>query len=513
MASLLTLPIELLEITIQLLCYHCNVPMEEDVNLLDRCSQESDDDGPPGIHRKSTATLAALALTCRHLNAVCTPVLYHFPTTQHIYGHPSQYDDYRLLNTLVLRPDLARHVRRFRSTMLGNQDTRTKADSLLTPEALKFYDEKRHHSCLGPLERDWWADPKRARPTIGDVASLCLALCVNVEALFATMNSSQILPPFLNPGSLPRLKRISLIHGDGPSLDYGDPTRGATLARFLNVIGPAAPNTVVLTSSACHRGWPTSHLLPYLKDLVIHSSLLDSNAIDSLVSACPHLERFVYISRRCSVGGSDGFTPRDGVISLFQKVPRLRSLQLDLTDMEVGDPFRFNNRLIEELTCFEALEVLSLSTHCFMPRRKKGLGISAPSVKKEMFVTMLPKSLRILDIRADADGGDEGWVTNMPLLMPAFRYLAGVMGHHFPLLKRVSITGLPVDPDTEVAELFDSQGVEYRDEMPLLSKDPEYTGPAEEYPPAWREDDRRLWSIEPLPVGDAAGLAFFGIPH
>ena len=424
------LPVELVDEIIKPLCPYCT-PVRS-----------------PRSKYTGAETLLRLTRTCKLLNAVATPHLYHHPLTSRWW---------LLARTLVVRPDLGLHVR----SLLDNDKVRERpfagneAPESFPIEVLsRFADSalaratEEERDAIVDTRVPWqvqtsWCDSSE---TLDMLVSLCPAV-KEIDARVRTFNTPNMFI-WSAPGSLPELKHLTLRHLSlGPSLSLN----------LLAQIATAAPNLARVTLYDVKQGADSPQTLPAMANLVTLSlwkTALCPQTLRNVLAACPKLRSFYYLS--APPGARETVTRSEMARALVSAAPNLTTLvlsfhpvgrvHLDATDVTMPS-----------LVGLSRLQNLTLNLDCVLPA---GMSSAAPvlSLDPELLVRLLPTSIRALCLP---------WTgLNFEVLSPVLLRLAFAISTRFPSLKWVYVSEMakPLEAVAEevakVEAAFVEQGVE-----------------------------------------------------
>ena len=302
---LLSLPLLVLVGIAEALCPHCT---ENQLEKPQRWETPIHFDGGRDL-LSGTRALVNLAATCKDLNAIVTPILYHQPQ-----GHPKQRVS--LLRTLDRRPDLARRVKVLRLDYDYDPDIENENDRAFILELVARYRQPTTPQPDADTEDDKQPDDKRVD---GDFRlNLLLAMCPNLET-FSTGLDYFYEIDLLRPASLTRLKDAYVAHRDTELGIHLESLRGLYLA---------APHIETFTSyMTASVGREPLHL-SNLRHLRLEQSAISAGCLRALLQSCPQLESFLY-----EAGGAhisfEQFSVRSLRKLLLRYVPRLKHLELD----------------------------------------------------------------------------------------------------------------------------------------------------------------------------------------
>ena len=400
----------------------------------------------PGSKYDRTAALLRLTRTCKLLNAVATPHLYHHPLTSRWW---------LLARTLVTRPDLGLHVR----SLLDNGKVRERA--FAGDEALESFPvEVLSHFADSALVRateeeriaivdtrvPWqvqssWCDSSE---TLDMLVSLCPALR-EIDARVRIFNTPNVLI-WSAPGSLLELKRLTLRHVSlGPSLSLNMLAQAAT----------AAPNLASVILYDVKQGAGSPQTLPPMPNLVylyLGNIAVCAQTVRNLLAACPNLQSFSYLSAQ--PGAHETVTRSEMARSLVRAAPNLTTLVLAFHPVGGADP---TDTAMPSLAGLSKLENLMLNLDCVLPA---GMSSAAPvlSLDPELLVRLLPASTHTLSLP---------WTgLNLKVLSPLLLRLASATPSRFPSLKSVYVFELAkplkavVEEVAKIKAAFGEQGVE-----------------------------------------------------
>ncbi len=302
-----SLPLLVLTGIAEALCPHCT----EDPNL--QPWETPIQFGGGSALLAPTSALANLAATCRVLNSVVTPILYHQPQCD-----PGQR--IRLLRTLDRRPDLARRVKVLRLDYDCGHDSKDEHDRAFVLDLVARY----RQPTTPPANADTEDGTLRGRPedkkVDGDYPmNLLLAICPNVEKFSTGLDYFWDFN-LLRPASLMHLKDIYVAHRDTELGIHLNALRGLYLA--------APPIETFTCFMAAGDDSPEPFPLANLRHLRLEQSAISTRCLRALLSSCPQLESFFY-----EAGGGlispDQFSVTSLRKLLSRYVPRLKHLEVD----------------------------------------------------------------------------------------------------------------------------------------------------------------------------------------
>jgi hypothetical protein len=453
MPALIELPREVLDEIAQSLCQYCTPSQREGDEKLRPWPYENDN--PDQEHEATCAAsraLARLGLTCRQLNAVATPHLYHRPACS---------NRWLLIRTLIARPDLALCVRHLCDFALGDPTMTNRLDPFflrpVPPEVASHFENLILNRFLAHREAELgWYRWERAE-TLNMMASLCL----NVEQIVAGALGPDMPFSWSVSNSLTRLKDLAL----------QDWNAGGMPLERLARIGTTAPRlTRLLFSLAIREPFQMQPLaLPtfaHLVDLTLQGSCLPAQLLPHLLAACPNLRSFAYWAYVVYdlEEGVAHITPRQAQDVLVRHAPSLVSLTLhtiagDTTSNSPTTVMRF-------LAGLSKLEHLGLDPRWLLPNVHNGQPV--PELGPMALVDLLPASIRSLRL---------AWIDTVNLefrlLSAALARLASVLRERIPGLEKVAVSGLqarrgPEEKEVqEVSAAFERQGIKVSiDRMP-----------------------------------------------
>jgi hypothetical protein len=461
MTTLLALPV--LWDIIKLLCPHCNL-LKKDLRCWSpNCHHDL------SIVRKHINCLAALSRTCKALNDLATPHLYHRP-----YCHDSGY--VALVRTIVQRPDLAHHVRHLRYeewTSIGRNGAPT-LDNLSFDDIRLFRNCADSYAIDGGLAPNWMDNDSVALPAPDAYApgtrlerereavlsALMVARCPNLEELVTTTRFDDEGFFFSRPGSLPRLRTLWVAHYDD---EFGSGFEN--MATLL----AAAPN---LSRVDARQIAGADDLPPTtaIRELSLGDSNLEQDDLARLLAACPQLESFVY---DCNSSMTQGFqfTPHEAQETLVTSLcaRKLRVLHMDLSGASYA--FEDPGDVMDSLASLKVLETLVLDTTCvyYSPSAiaAGGTGDDGDDSNDDTkLVALLPTSIRSFQLTA----GAEGSAATEGLFRAAMR-LADAVPTRFPNLKTVELCGVMGAEAEEPSVLFGAHGVAFSGHRPYVYTD------------------------------------------
>ncbi|KAK4038520.1 hypothetical protein C8A01DRAFT_17432, partial [Parachaetomium inaequale] len=262
-------------------------------------------------------TLAHLSKTCKQLNLVTTPHLYHRPACS---------NRWLLIRTLIARPDLALCVKQLHDLVLGGLVTGELDDpSVFPPEVARRFENSRFAQVIMVMARQARGNKQKVTmslwPRLGgrtESLDMLASLCLNVELVRPSAFSSDIFV-WNSPNPLMHLSHIRL-----PD-PIGEPeTKRISLALLARIL-TMAPHVTHLRCSleAVQQSvellaFPVS---THLIELTLKYSGISAPALTRLLAACPNLRAFDY-------DGSAHFTPPQVQEALVRHTPKLVSLGL-----------------------------------------------------------------------------------------------------------------------------------------------------------------------------------------
>jgi hypothetical protein len=338
MASLQTLPIELLEHIVGSFSLYCTdrprcqcTPRCIDISPNWTCSTSQDIGSWNRDRKERILALHALCLTSRRLQNTAT---------RHLYHHPDTKKWWLLARTLIDQPALAQHVKTL--SFPENFDERPSKDSL-PPQVLSDYQAQlARYFATATVLPDEGGSPQdhHERNTLhiwqtnggNDTTALLASLCPAVERLEAVVNYGMGVDLFelCLPGSLPALRTAELAHWDTENgIPLGALVPLFKAARGLEVLGchmlsdesdPGEMGMEVGMAAALRR-----------VDLV--NSCIGAGALGDLLKACPGLEMFGYEAGGACIGYKQ-FTPSQAKELMMEHGKRLKRVVMDLSMAE-----------------------------------------------------------------------------------------------------------------------------------------------------------------------------------
>ncbi|CAM1510956.1 Fc.00g084690.m01.CDS01 [Cosmosporella sp. VM-42] len=341
MPELLDLPAEILSVICHLLCPHCVGERSSLWILPLQC------DG-----RKTLVySLCSLSLTCRILRAHAQPLLYHRPFMRDDGFIP-------LIRTLNHRPELALAVRELRIWARWYFELKIKvsAEDLSFLNSLAEFPEATLSSSLrtssaAPLQAPSPDEPDFQKYTPENaLAARILSLIPNVERLeIETYDFWDF--PYCQPGSLPRLRELTLGHGGRRAAIDLDAVRGILVA---------APALECFWGHRIQGG--TSDWIHHknIKRTVISSSKMELKDLNAMIRGFEALTSLTY-DFSIEVGGwhTGEATPREVSETLLIRKDTLKHLFLDCPetcfppDLQQGDVIKS----LKGMMVLETLEV------------------------------------------------------------------------------------------------------------------------------------------------------------
>lgn len=435
------LPVELVDEIFEWLCPFCATPVGF-AKLKDWGSNIF------GSKYDKADALLQLTRTCKLVNAVATPHLYHHPMTSRWW---------LLARTLLARPDLGLHVR----SLLDNDKLRhrpiaentvlapfpTEVQSHFADSALARATEEERHAItdtsLPWRDRMTWSDSS-------ETLDMLVSLCPDVQEIIAivgTLNTPNIL--IWSPqASLPNLRRFKL--------SKSSPGAGLSL-NLLAQVATAAPNLTSVALFAVEQNASSLQTLPAMPSLValaLRDAAICSETLRKLLAVCPNLQSFTY--HAAPPGAHERVTRTEIAHALVGAAPNLTSLELIL---DPDDPMNLapTDLMMPSLAGLSKLEHLTLTLDCVLPGGSSR-AIPITSLSSMLLVNLLPASIRTLSLL---------WfglyfsVASEPLLR-----LASAAPDRFRSLKSVHVSllrnGLPgyEEKCAEVVAAFEKLGVE-----------------------------------------------------
>jgi hypothetical protein len=244
----LDLPVDIVELFCQQFCRHCHDP-----SVATDWKTVEDVKGRRRI-RQDRTTLASLARTCKVLNHIATPVLYHW-----IYATEHRVAFYAV-RTLLQQPRLAGHVRSISVLNGGAERLTDPGDKHRFAEAAKrlgIDNEAWQRRVAPPVDdpafhHDYFMfAPENYGPVLETMITFLLLLCSNAREAYWSMF-----------GNLMRFKDMTTAAPSLPSLrtlyiDHRSPTQGFFLSDVAAVIS-AAPELETLHLRNCMGATRTS---------------------------------------------------------------------------------------------------------------------------------------------------------------------------------------------------------------------------------------------------------------
>lgn len=396
--------------------------------------------GDLGSEHERIASLAALCLTSRQISAVATPHLYHRPTCSPWWG---------LARTLLARPDLASRVKHLCTR--GWTGSGTIVESSLGE--LQSYWERQAPG--GFEDADEIAHILNVR--MNYVVLLVSSLCPNLEELDAVIDYEDVAE-LQEPVALERLRTIAL--------SYEDTEFGLGVETLSPVIR-AAPNIETLMGWQVGTEGHTADLAN-LKHLYLDNSYVSADGLRELLSSCPRLESFRYVSGDATVGDQH-FEPDEAQRTIVEFVPRLKSLHLNLDEkLFLHHPIT-ESPLMTDLTPLTELESLTLDTRCVQPNKSPHVtgGPEPPdeafAVRDSALVDLLPASIREFRVFRARAGPD------LARLVQALSTLAKAAPGRFPKLRTVVVAGAGAEGIEVLRRDFESSGIKLLTQTGLSS--------------------------------------------
>ncbi|KAJ0163161.1 hypothetical protein CTA2_3424 [Colletotrichum tanaceti] len=366
MFPLLRLPVSIIQDIVELLCPHCHPspPLRPEVEgwlCNNACSVGSFD-----LERR--AALAHLCKTHKLLNAIATPLLYHFP----------QYDRHNLfpfIRTMFQgRPELAQYVKWLH---IGEAVCyATYAQDFSADEAQLFRD-------FG-VQLD--LPITQTEPEMSTLFSnLVLSKCTGVEEL-CLLSSYYTDPLFPGVDTLPNVKSVLISHYDKDDFGFN--------LQQMNVVLSVTPNLTSLSVSAMD-GTGLAVNLGNLRQLRLMKSRLQGEDFAWLLGQCPRLEWISYQLADNMYSYGEPASPREMRDAFVCHAPRLKYLELRLMggtenfDLEGYD----ETQMLQTLKGMGQLEVLRLDLEYLMVPPQETL---RPTALVELF----PPSIREIEITA-----------------------------------------------------------------------------------------------------------------
>lgn len=376
------------------------------------------------------ASLAALALACRHTNAIATHHLYHQPSTTR-WGP--------LLRTLIARPDLGRQVRYL--------STREWVPAGVCEQRVP------------PEVKAYWVQQFPGHPSNGGVvrlpgnslAPLAALLCSALRELDATVDEREAVPGFnVLPETPVMLDTLRTMAVSCPA-----DSEGLNLPRLEDIFS-LAPNLerFVAVVSGDYRLVPLTRLeMHEMHDLFIDGRPRRGHSLVDL----SHGARRLISWMRANVEGPERW---DATVFLL---PGQSGFRLDREDAVpfydiADDPWRVRGLADRRDLC-----TFSLDARCLVPHVNPQMRTSfppslsgEPRVSDEVLVELLPSSVRELRI----DLGSVGPAAE-DLGRPLSR-LVDVAPERFKSLKKVVVAGKGADILQPWSPRFERLDVEFR---------------------------------------------------
>ncbi|KAK3896919.1 hypothetical protein C8A05DRAFT_20215, partial [Staphylotrichum tortipilum] len=259
-----------------------------------------------------TCALANLAATCKDLNSIITPILYHQPQCD-----PGQLIS--LLRTLDRRPDLARRVKVLGLDYDCDHDIKDEHDRAFVLDLVARYGQPTTPQADADTEDGTLRRLAEDERVDGDYPiNLLLAICPNVEKFSTGLDYFWDFS-LLRPASLMHLKDVYVAHRD---------TELGIHLKALWGLYLAAPHLESFTSFMVADIGPEPFPLANLRHLRLEQSAISAGCLRALLSSCPQLESFFY-----EAGGGQVSPDQFSVTSLrkllLRYVPRLKRLEVD----------------------------------------------------------------------------------------------------------------------------------------------------------------------------------------
>ena len=429
MSSFRDVPLEIALEIIKAICPNCTPRAQRTCfspHRLDDCVN-------PGNDARNIVALARLCQASKFLNSLATPHLYHRPTC---VKWPF------LARTLILRPDLARHVKHLRGHAWIHCTAR------FPWEVLEYLFDG---NPAGDPEDEPDSDPVDVLPP----------LCPNLEDLELTVNYGDLLVRN-TLGSLRHLRNVKLSHAD---------TEGGMHFHHLERLNTLAPQLTRIFCDAMDMQSPefddseTISLATFsnLTDLRFDHSAIAAEWLPIILAACPRLQSFSYQEGGPTVGYSQ-FTPQDAQEALIRYAPNLVSLRLDIIAEDLQNPSN-TTVVISSLTDLSRLEHLALNLSNLLPEPQlvqagwyAADGQLMPSIyalpepDPLLLVHLLPASIRSLTLSRDSIKSD------FTCLRAALVRLAEVAADQFPRLEKVTLSRSE-EEDVEIKVSIQAYGI------------------------------------------------------
>ncbi|KAH7010334.1 hypothetical protein EDB80DRAFT_714794 [Ilyonectria destructans] len=422
MATLLSLPTELLLPICQLLCPHC-IPVEEFI--------EGKRDSPS--NRLLIGALSRLARTCTTMRRHAQPILYHCPIPHGIVS---------LAQTLSQRQDLAQNVQQM---FLGSE----LAGQGLSPSDIVFFDQMitqyprdaneeliRISPNWSIIDRPFQASDEKEKFAY-DPRGLVLALIAtqipNIARL--TVETYYNLEfPFCQAASLPYLTHLSLRHGDTEL--------GSDIERVKGILA-AAPALKVFrgymiqaaSSGIKHQG---------LAEVILRRTTLESEAFEAIMGGFEKLETFLYESGGGNINETEA-TPAEVCRAMLLRSDTLRHAAINFAESEYGLAHNFGDEDMMVSTSLKGMQVLeTLKLESWIMYDDNSGRVTGGT----LLTQFLPSSIRELAIDYPVD------------IINDILKLAEEAPDGFPKLEKVRFDGLEQDDRDTVEAAFVASGIQ-----------------------------------------------------
>ncbi|KAM5341739.1 hypothetical protein ACJ41O_014770 [Fusarium nematophilum] len=372
--SLADLPAEILIKICTALCDHCTAGSGTACENAFFCPFSS---GPDNVwdepYRDNKRDLASLCRTSRRLNAIASPVLYHFvleasftwdqPSlmgyVRAICRNPALGRDLKhaVIHAYVqVKPEhlpLIHEITKILRTELPDRWQDPKPD-----EEIKPHDPE--DGTVLRVTRDSVRDENQIALRHSFVIDFLLSLAVNLEELLLEMSrATEFGDSMPASASLQSLKALRLRLAD----HYGARQYGlGSVAEVLK----RAPNLHTLEAAQCSFV-PTGLCLGGLKYVEFDDSLLGTGDVKTLASSCKGLETFIIrygepspAAQRRRSGSHRILSPKELVKELEPCASSLRRLEMRVNPIWFGLPEFYRKNAITSLKQFSVLKHLSL---------------------------------------------------------------------------------------------------------------------------------------------------------
>ncbi|WQF79226.1 Putative leucine-rich repeat domain superfamily [Colletotrichum destructivum] len=405
MFPLLRLPVTIIQDVVELLCPHCHpsAPTRPEESWGRFCNNACSV-GSLDLERRTA--LAHLCKTNKLLNAIATPLLYHFPRY-------NRHNLFPFIRTMFQgRLELAQYVKCFH---IGEEVFYIEDFSAEETQLCRDFGVQ-----IGlPITQ---TEPDST--TL--FSSLILSKCTGVEELCMLSpygDRDDVLFPDID--TLPNVKSVLISHHD---------TEFGFNLQDLNNVFSATPNVTSLSVFAMD-GAGLALNLANLRRLRVMQSRLEAEDFALLMGQCPGLEWMSYQLGDVMVSYEEPASPREMQDSIVNHTPRLRYLELSMLDRSEylqHDDYD-ETQMLQTLKELGQLEVLKLDLEYLIASLDDILRPTA-------LVELLPTSIREVEITTIERKDREG-------LLEALGEVARSCKTDFPRLESVKCGASTLDED------------------------------------------------------------------